>query len=157
MQLLQSRSFKVLAYFTISMEIFRKIPKILDEDGCLRKIKLFFFFIVINDILNTSLLLNTSIFDSTSHIIVFLTNFLSYSTNTISSDEFLLEAGFLAILVAPLLPGRKKGSRGSPSDTVSFWLVKWFLFRFLLTVGLTKFISGCPKWWSLSGNSLNIF
>ncbi|XP_018564057.1 lipase maturation factor 2 [Anoplophora glabripennis] len=69
---------------------------------------------------------------------------------TSSYDEFLLEAGFLAILVAPLLPGRKKGSKGASSDFVSFWLVKWFLFRFLLTVGLTKFISGCPKWWSLT-------
>ncbi|KAJ8964088.1 hypothetical protein NQ314_005142, partial [Rhamnusium bicolor] len=66
-------------------------------------------------------------------------------------DELLLEAGFLAILVAPLLPGRKKGSKGPSNDTISFWLVKWFLFRFLLTTGLTKFISGCPKWWDLAG------
>ncbi|RZC35518.1 lipase maturation factor 2, partial [Asbolus verrucosus] len=67
-----------------------------------------------------------------------------------SSDEFLLEAGFLALLVAPLLPGRRKGSKGSPSDSISFWLVRWLLFRFLLTCGLWKLISGCPKWWSLS-------
>jgi hypothetical protein len=68
-------------------------------------------------------------------------------------DEFLLEAGFLALLVAPLLPGRRKGSKGSPSDSISFWLVRWLLFRFLLTCGLLKFISGCPKWWNLSAFS----
>ncbi|EFA12890.2 lipase maturation factor 2 [Tribolium castaneum] len=65
-------------------------------------------------------------------------------------DEFLLEAGFLVLLVAPLLPGRRKGSKVLPSDSISFWLVRWLLFRFLLTCGLLKFISGCPKWWTLS-------
>lgn len=72
---------------------------------------------------------------------------------TSSYDELLLEAGFLAILVAPLLPGRRKGTKGSPNDNISFWLVRWFLFRFLLTAGLAKFISGCPKWWSLTALS----
>lgn len=68
-----------------------------------------------------------------------------------SSDELLLEAGFLAILVAPLLPGRKKGSKAKPKDIISFWLVKWLLFRYLVTCGLSKLISGDPKWWDLSG------
>lgn len=67
------------------------------------------------------------------------------------SDELLLEAGFLAILVAPLLPGRRKGAKGKPTDLISFWLVRWLLFRYLLTCGLSKLISGDPKWWSLSG------
>ncbi|KAG5889431.1 hypothetical protein JTB14_032764 [Gonioctena quinquepunctata] len=64
-------------------------------------------------------------------------------------DELLLETGFLAIFVAPLLPGRRKGSKGSPSDIITLWLVKWLLFRFLLTTGLTKLISGDPSWWNL--------
>jgi hypothetical protein len=42
--------------------------------------------------------------------------------------------------VAPLLPGRRKGSKGSPSDSISLWLVRWVLFRFLLTCGLRTFI-----------------
>ncbi|CAH1981690.1 unnamed protein product [Acanthoscelides obtectus] len=67
-----------------------------------------------------------------------------------SFDELLLEAGFLAILVAPLLPGGRKGTKGSPNDFITFWMVRWFLFRYLLTTGLTKFNSGCPKWWSLT-------
>lgn len=68
-----------------------------------------------------------------------------------SSDEFLLEAGFLALFVAPLLPGRRKGSKGSPTDAISLWLVSWLLFRFMLTTGLSRYISGCSKWWSLTG------
>lgn len=75
---------------------------------------------------------------------------LSLLNNYDSSDELLLEAGFLALLVAPLLPGRRKGSKGSPSDSISLWLVRWLLFRFLLTCGLSKLISGCPKWWGLT-------
>lgn len=70
------------------------------------------------------------------------------------SDELLLEAGFLAILVAPLLPGRRKGSKGTPSDLISFWVVRWLLFRFLVTCGLSKLISGDPKWWNLSGKNI---
>ncbi|XP_019875245.2 lipase maturation factor 2-like [Aethina tumida] len=65
-------------------------------------------------------------------------------------DDLLLEAGFLALLVAPMLPGKRKGSKGSPCDLISFWLVKWLLFRFLLSSGLSKLLSGCPKWWSLT-------
>lgn len=65
-------------------------------------------------------------------------------------DDLLLEAGFLCLLVAPLLPSRRNGSRISPKDNISFWLVKWLLFRFLVTSGIVKFISGCPKWWDLS-------
>ncbi|CAH1155261.1 unnamed protein product [Phaedon cochleariae] len=68
-------------------------------------------------------------------------------------DELLLETGFLAIFVAPLLPGRKKGSKGSPTDMVTFWLVRWLLFRFLLTTNLTKFIGGDPHWWNLKALS----
>ncbi|CAH0546015.1 unnamed protein product [Brassicogethes aeneus] len=69
---------------------------------------------------------------------------------TTNYDDFLLEAGFVALLVAPLLPGKRKGSKGSFSDAISFWLVKWLLFRFLLTCGLSKLLSGCPKWWGLT-------
>ncbi|XP_018330116.1 lipase maturation factor 2 [Agrilus planipennis] len=68
-------------------------------------------------------------------------------------DNLLLEAGFLSILVAPLLLGKRRGSKGSPSDNICLWLVRWLLFRFLLSSGLVKFLSGCPRWRDLSAFS----
>ncbi|XP_060535844.1 lipase maturation factor 2-like [Cylas formicarius] len=67
-----------------------------------------------------------------------------------SFDDFLLEAGFLAIFVAPFLPNRKKTSKGSGVDAISLWMVRWLLFRYLLTSGVAKLLSGCPKWWTLT-------
>lgn len=66
-------------------------------------------------------------------------------------DNLLLEAGFLTLLVAPLIPGKRHGSKGTPKDYISLWLVKWLLFRFLLSSGLVKFLSGCPKYWNMTG------
>lgn len=68
-------------------------------------------------------------------------------------DELLLETGFLAIFVAPLLPGRRKGSKGCSKDLISLWLIKWLLFRILFTSGIKKFILGDPLWWSLKAIS----
>ncbi|XP_028135672.1 lipase maturation factor 2 [Diabrotica virgifera virgifera] len=68
-------------------------------------------------------------------------------------DELLLETGFLAIFVAPLLPGRRRGSKGCPKDLISLWLVKWLLFRILFMSGTQKFINGDPVWWNLKGIS----
>lgn len=65
-------------------------------------------------------------------------------------DELLLEVGFLTLFVAPLVPGKRKVSKNSATDAVGLWLIKWLLFRYLLTSGLSKLISGCPKWWSLT-------
>lgn len=67
-----------------------------------------------------------------------------------SFDEFLLEAGFpLIFIIAPFTFSRKR-SKGSPTDAISFWLLRWILFRFFVTSGIVKFISNCPKWWSLT-------
>ncbi|XP_044755218.1 lipase maturation factor 2-like [Coccinella septempunctata] len=65
-------------------------------------------------------------------------------------DDLLLEVGFIALLVAPVLPGKKRGQKGSINDSIRFWLLRWMLFRYLVTSGIIKFISGCPKWWSLT-------
>ncbi|CAH1187705.1 unnamed protein product [Phyllotreta striolata] len=65
-------------------------------------------------------------------------------------DEFLLETGFLAVFVAPLLPGRR-GSRGAPHNSISFWMIKWLLFRFLVVGGFVKHLSGDSVWWTLKG------
>lgn len=68
-------------------------------------------------------------------------------------DDLLLEAGFLCLFVAPLLPGKRRGSKGTPSDYISFWLVKWLYFRLTFTTGLLKFIK-TTKWWNLTGINL---
>lgn len=67
-------------------------------------------------------------------------------------DSLLLEAGFLALLVAPVLPGKRRGSKGVPSDNISFWLVRWLLFRYMVSSSVSKFLGGCPRWWDLTGN-----
>lgn len=61
-----------------------------------------------------------------------------------------METGFLCLFVAPVLPGKRRGSKGSPSDYISFWLVRWLFFRLTFTAGLSKFLTS-SKWWSLTG------
>lgn len=72
-------------------------------------------------------------------------------------DILLLEAGFLCILVSPFRykPGtRRRPTPAAPSETVTFWLVRWLIFRLMFSSGIVKLTSGCPSWWSLS--ALNI-
>jgi predicted DCC family thiol-disulfide oxidoreductase YuxK len=48
-------------------------------------------------------------------------------------DTFLLEAGFLALLLGwALTPG--------------IWLLRWLLFRFMFMSGAVKLLSGAPSW-----------
>jgi hypothetical protein len=61
------------------------------------------------------------------------------------SDDLLLEAGLVVILLSPMW-GRKHGI----SDNVMIMLMRWVLFRFLFTSGAVKLASGCPHWWSLN-------
>nr|XP_055047173.1 lipase maturation factor 2-like [Misgurnus anguillicaudatus] len=64
-------------------------------------------------------------------------------------DMLLLEAGFLAVLVAPLglLCCR---SVHSYHDSVTFWLTRWLFFRLTFCTGVSKLASGDPAWWQLS-------
>ena len=55
-------------------------------------------------------------------------------------DAYLLEAGFLALLL-------------SYATTPGIWLVRWLLFRFLFMSGVVKLLSGDPNWWNLSALS----
>jgi lipase maturation factor 1 len=59
-------------------------------------------------------------------------------------DTFLLEAGFLSLLLsfAPM-PG--------------LWLLRWLLFRFMFMSGVVKLLSGDPNWWNLSALSYHFF
>ncbi|KAK4873362.1 hypothetical protein RN001_015391 [Aquatica leii] len=62
-------------------------------------------------------------------------------------DNFLLEAGFLCLLIAPLLPG-KRNYKTSHVSSVCFWLIRWLLFRFLFSSGVSKLADG--SWWDLN-------
>jgi predicted DCC family thiol-disulfide oxidoreductase YuxK len=55
-------------------------------------------------------------------------------------DTFLLEAGFLALLL-------------SVAAAPGIWLLRWLLFRFMFMSGVVKLLSGDPNWWNLSALS----
>ena len=59
-------------------------------------------------------------------------------------DTFLLEAGFLSLLLSfAQIPG--------------IWLLRWLLFRFMFMSGMVKLLSGDPNWWNLSALSYHFF
>jgi predicted DCC family thiol-disulfide oxidoreductase YuxK len=59
---------------------------------------------------------------------------------TFQWDTFLLETGFMALLMSfATVPG--------------IWLLRWLLFRFLFMSGVVKLSSGDPNWWNLSALS----
>jgi predicted DCC family thiol-disulfide oxidoreductase YuxK len=59
---------------------------------------------------------------------------------TFQWDTFLLETGFIALLM-------------SLSTTPGIWLLRWLLFRFMFMSGVVKLSSGDPIWWNLSALS----
>ena len=59
-------------------------------------------------------------------------------------DALLLEAGFLAILLAPWGLRLDRATRG-PSG-VAIWLVRWLIFRVMFLAGVVKLTSGDPAW-----------
>ncbi|XP_032914901.1 lipase maturation factor 2 isoform X2 [Catharus ustulatus] len=65
-------------------------------------------------------------------------------------DSLLLEAGFLAVLVAPLGLFRGGSQAWRPHDSVTFWAVRWLLFRLMFASGVVKLSSRCPTWWGLT-------
>uniref|UniRef100_A0A8C1QT50 Lipase maturation factor n=1 Tax=Cyprinus carpio TaxID=7962 RepID=A0A8C1QT50_CYPCA len=67
-------------------------------------------------------------------------------------DVLLLEAGLLAVLVAPLGLLRRRSSYRY-HDPVSFWLTRWLFFRLTFSTGVSKLASGDPAWYDLSALS----
>jgi predicted DCC family thiol-disulfide oxidoreductase YuxK len=59
-------------------------------------------------------------------------------------DTYLLETGFLALLL-------------SISTTPGIWLLRWLLFRFMFMSGVVKLLSADPNWWGLSALSFHFF
>lgn len=66
-------------------------------------------------------------------------------------DSLLLEAGFLAVLVAPLRLLKWRSTAWRAHDGITFWLVRWLLFRLMFASGVVKLTSRCPTWWGLTG------
>ncbi len=62
-------------------------------------------------------------------------------------DILLLEAGFLAIFLAPL--GLKPGLGSAPPKAI-VWLLRWLLFRLMFSSGAVKLLSGDPTWRDLT-------
>jgi predicted DCC family thiol-disulfide oxidoreductase YuxK len=63
---------------------------------------------------------------------------------TFQWDTYLLETGFLALLL-------------SLARTPGIWLLRWLLFRFMFMSGVVKLLSGDPNWWNLSALSFHFF
>ncbi|KAK0138610.1 Lipase maturation factor 2 [Merluccius polli] len=67
-------------------------------------------------------------------------------------DNLLLEAGFLAILIAPLnLLWCQVSSRRH--DPMTFWLTRWLFFRLTFGSGVAKLAGHSAPWWNLSAVS----
>src|SRR6266571_3627167 len=64
-------------------------------------------------------------------------------------DALLLEAGFLAIFIAPLQLRSTLG-RAPPPRSLAVWLLRWLLFRLVFSSGVVKLASGDPAWRSLT-------
>ena len=63
-------------------------------------------------------------------------------------DALLLEAGFLAIFMAPPRPRCRLPCRPGP-PALARWLVWWLLFRLMFSSGMVKLTSGDATWWNL--------
>ena len=64
-------------------------------------------------------------------------------------DTLLLEAGFLAVFLAPAGFWPKARAEERPSPT-SLWLARWLLFRLMFESGAVKLLSGDPTWRNLT-------
>ncbi len=64
-------------------------------------------------------------------------------------DILLLEAGFLAIFLAPA-GIRPDWAGGPPPSKPVLWLFRWLLFRLMFASALVKWMSGDPSWRDLS-------
>ncbi len=64
-------------------------------------------------------------------------------------DALLLEAGFLAIFVAPLT-WRQRAAPLALGSRVAMWLERWLLFRLMFLSGVVKLTSGDAAWGDLT-------
>lgn len=64
------------------------------------------------------------------------------------SDLLLLEVGFITILLAPLIPTSKISQ--SDHDHLTFFLVKWLVFRYFITNVLNIYLDGDKAWYNMT-------
>ena len=73
-----------------------------------------------------------------------------------SWDELLLEIGFISIFFAPLnLNGNKVINHITHINNISFYMLKFILFKFMISTGINIISSKCDYWNSFNG--LNYF
>jgi lipase maturation factor 1 len=75
--------------------------------------------------------------------------FLSYQW-----DALLLETGFLAMLLAPLVVRERRSSLVEP-PRLARWLLLWLMFRLNVASGAIKLASGDPMWRQLTALSVH--
>lgn len=64
-------------------------------------------------------------------------------------DVLLVEAGFLALFLAPWGPRPGLGEK-EPAEPAFVWLLRWLLFRLMFESGCVKLLSGDKTWRSLT-------
>ena len=64
------------------------------------------------------------------------------------SDLLLLEAGFITILLAPLMPTSKITQ--SDHDHMTYFLVKWLTFRYYVSNVLNVYLDGDEAWYKMT-------
>ena len=69
-------------------------------------------------------------------------------------DTLLLEAGMVAILLAPC---RWRLRDAGPPSRPALWLARWLIFRLMLTSALVKLTSGDPTWRNLTALDYHYF
>ncbi|KFD71806.1 hypothetical protein M514_05628 [Trichuris suis] len=65
-------------------------------------------------------------------------------------DSLLLEAGFLAILLAPIRILRRPTTKWLPQDNVTIFLFRWLGFRLMFASGVVKLLIQDQTWWTLT-------
>ena len=64
-------------------------------------------------------------------------------------EIMLLETGFLAVFLCPLVRGGWRSSLTAPPEKSVIWLLRWLLFRVMFGAGLIK-LRGDACWWDLT-------
>jgi hypothetical protein len=100
-------------------------------------------------VISTGIILNMSLFYNIFGFIFMWLIYLNFFTigqifMSFQWDIFLLEVGFLSILFAP----RWKSTLAiiTPIDNVSFFLIRFLMFRFIYANGIVKITADCPVW-----------